>query len=233
MTIPARKTLLIGASGGVGGGFADALIARGDEVTALSRTNDGLDLSAPQTIESAAAKLKAASAIFSQIIVATGILDITKPDGDSQGPEKAFREFNAHAARRAFEINAIGPALIYKHFASLLPAKERGVFAALSARVGSIGDNHLGGWMSYRASKAALNQFMRCASIEHQRLHPQHIIVALHPGTIATPLTQKYAKGRYTDNPKSAASLMLTTLDALTPKDSGGFYAYDGSTIEW
>lgn len=228
-----RKTLLIGASGGVGNGFLQALTARGDAVTTLSRSRDGFDVSVPATIETAAGKLKSEGAVFSQIIVATGVLDITRESGDVQGPEKAFRDLAEDNAMRAFQVNALGPALIFKHFAKLLPAKDRGDFVALSARVGSIGDNNLGGWMSYRASKAALNQFIRCASIEHQRQRPNHLVIAMHPGTIPTALTEKYAKGRYTDDPIDAASRILTTIDALTAEDSGGFYAYDGSVIEW
>ena len=133
----------------------------------------------------------------------------------------------------AFATNAIGPALLFKHFTRLLPLKSRGVFATLSARVGSIGDNRLGGWMSYRASKAALNQIVRCAAIETGRTRPQAVIVALHPGTIETALTERYAHGRYTATPAEAADQMIAVLDGLTPDMSGEFMDYAGEKIPW
>jgi len=227
------STLLIGSSGGVGGGFLSALTNRGDPVKTLSRSGDGFDIADPESIEKAARSLADTGATFQRIIVASGILDVPSAGGGVQGPEKSFSALTDVHAITAFQVNALGPALVYKYFADLMPAKQRAVFVALSARVGSIGDNRLGGWMSYRASKAALNQFMRCASVEHQRRHPEHIVACMHPGTIPTALTEKYAKGRYTDDPIDAARRMLSVMDDFNPDDNGGFFAYDGKTIEW
>ncbi|NJL18651.1 MAG: SDR family oxidoreductase, partial [Nitrospira sp.] len=148
----------------------------------------------------AAARL--AGRFFDLIFVATGILE-----NDDARPEKSFAELSPEAMARVFAANAVGPALVFKHFAGLLPLKERSVIAVLSARVGSIGDNRLGGWMSYRASKAALNQIVRCAAIELKRTRPEAVALALHPGTIETALTEKYAKGRFTATPMNAPKI--------------------------
>lgn len=134
---------------------------------------------------------------------------------------------------RGFEINAVGGALFLKHFLPLLATDRRAVFATLSARVGSIGDNRLGGWMSYRASKAALNQIVHCAAIENRRRNRKSIIIALHPGTIETPLTDKYARGKYTATRIDAARQLLTICANRTPDDSGGFFDYAGEKIDW
>lgn len=228
-----NHALVIGASGGVGAGFVDALAAQGVATTPLSRAHDGFDITDANSIEQTAKRFLDAGQTFDLIIVASGILDVRRDDGSVNGPEKSFHALDANNAMRAFAVNALGPALVFKHFAPLMPARQRAVFVALSARVGSIGDNGLGGWMSYRASKAALNQFVRCASIEHQRRQANHLVVAMHPGTLPTALTEKYAKGRYTDDPSGAASRMLSVIRSLTPAQSGHFFAYDGTEIVW
>jgi NAD(P)-dependent dehydrogenase (short-subunit alcohol dehydrogenase family) len=134
---------------------------------------------------------------------------------------------------RVISINTIGAALVFKHFMPLL-ARDRPVwFGALSARVGSIGDNRLGGWMSYRASKSALNQIVRCAAIEQARTNKQSVIAALHPGTVETDLTRNFARGKYTAHPEQAARDLIHVLTELKPTESGGFYAYDGGEIVW
>lgn len=213
----------------------------------LSRSSDGFDLTDERSIEHAAGQFKIADIHFSLIIIASGMLDIPLDTANSKaqptdpqnthppaaGPEKSFQSLNPAHTALAYAVNAIGPALVFKHFGPLMAPDAPAIFAALSARVGSIGDNALGGWMSYRASKAALNQFIRCASIEHQRRCPSHCVIALHPGTIETRLTRRYAKGRYTTSAAKAAEQMINTLQHLTPADSGGFFAYDGSPIVW
>ena len=115
----------------------------------------------------------------------------------------------------------------------LLATDCRSTFSSLSARIGSIGDNRLGGWVSYRASKAALNQIVRCAAIEAGRMNPNAILVALHPGTVETALTRRYARGRFTATPNTAANQLLDVIDGLTPEDSGGFFDFEGKPIEW
>ena len=165
---------------------------------------------------------------FDVILDATGALQI-----DGHGPEKKLAAIDAAAMAAQFAVNAIGPALVLKHHDRLMPRDRRAIFATLSARVGSIGDNRLGGWVSYRAAKAALNQIVRTAAIEIARKRPQAIVVALHPGTVATPLSSPIARGRETHIPDQAASDLLQVLARLTPADSGGFFAYDGQTVPW
>ena len=123
--------------------------------------------------------------------------------------------------------------LLLKHFRNLLPREERAVFATISARVGSIGDNQLGGWYSYRASKAALNMFVKTASIEIARKRPQAICLALHPGTVRTDLSEPFAGKRSLMEPVEAATRLLSVIDYSTSRDTGSFIAYDGSLIPW
>jgi NAD(P)-dependent dehydrogenase (short-subunit alcohol dehydrogenase family) len=149
-------------------------------------------------------------------------------------PEKSWRDLDARHMQRAFLVNAIGPALVMKHFLPLLPQRSRSVCAALSARVGSIDDNRLGGWHSYRASKAALNQLVRTCAIELKRIRPEAICVALHPGTVATPLSQPFGKaGLDVRAPSEGATRLLRVLDQLPPDDSGGFFDYSGARVPW
>ncbi|MDZ7629465.1 MAG: SDR family NAD(P)-dependent oxidoreductase [Parvularculaceae bacterium] len=214
--------LVIGASGGIGA----AIAARLPNAERLSRRDSDLDITNEASVRGAAARLNPAS--FDLIFIATGVLE-----SDGARPEKSFAELGADAMARVFAANAIGPALVFKHFASLLPVKERSVIAFLSARVGSIGDNRLGGWMSYRASKAALNQIVRCASAELKRTRPEAIALALHPGTIDTALTRKFAGGRFTATPEECAENLLRVCAQATPEMSGRFFAYDGTEIVW
>jgi NAD(P)-dependent dehydrogenase (short-subunit alcohol dehydrogenase family) len=135
---------------------------------------------------------------------------------------------------RAFAINAIGPALVIQHFHELLPLRERSFLAVLSARVGSIGDNRKGGWYSYRASKAALNMLLRTAAIEVARRRPLAVLAALHPGTVASPLSAPIIGDAEAATPAQAAQNLLGVLDALPVEGaSGGFHAWDGSAIPW
>jgi len=229
---PVETALVIGASGGIGGAIAQRLRTQGCAVDGLSRSNDGVDLCNEESLARPARAMAATGKEFDLVFVASGILDVPVED-KTVGPEKSLRDLSPAAAMKAFEVNALGPALAFKHFAPLLRRQSRAVFAALSARVGSIGDNRLGGWMSYRASKAALNQFIRCAAIEHQRKNADHIVVALHPGTIPSQLTQTYARGRYTASPDEAAHNLLSVLSGLSPEQNGHFFDYAGKTVPW
>lgn len=222
------RALIIGASGGIGQALADTL-QRDDacrSVIGLSRSPDGLDLLDEDSIAAQAAKL--GDQQFDLIVCATGALTI-----NGVGPEKSIKQVTADAMAAQFAINAIGPALILKHFTPLLSETRRSVFALLSARVGSIGDNRLGGWMSYRSSKAALNQIIRTAAIEIARKRPEAIVVAIHPGTVNTTLSRPFASNYKSTEPHEAASMILTTVDGLGASDTGGFFAYDGRPIEW
>lgn len=222
------RALVIGASGGIGQAVVAAL--KGDDgysdVIPLSRSLDGFDLLDEAVIEKNADKFRGET--FNLILCATGALTI-----DGVGPEKSMRQLSPEVMARQFALNAIGPALVLKHFSTLLPKSERSVFAFLSARVGSIGDNRLGGWVSYRASKAALNQIIRTASTEIARSRPLAVVVAIHPGTVATTLSGPYSSGHAVKEPDEAARDILTTLDRLTPAENGQFFAYDGRPVEW
>jgi len=218
-----QSALIIGASGGIGAALTRRL---GRRATTLSRRDDGFDIADEASVAGAAVAL--AGRQFDLIIVASGVLD-----GAGAPPEKSFAALGAEAMARVIAVNAIGPALVVKHFSPLLAPNTPSVMAFLSARVGSIGDNRLGGWMSYRASKAALNQIVRCASIELKRTRPAAVVLALHPGTIETPLTEKYAGGRYTATPDDCARQLLDLCETASPDRSGRFFAYDGAEIAW
>ena len=191
-----------------------------------------IDITDESSIESAATQVAERlhqGSILRLVIDATGFLH-----GRGFEPEKSLRQIDAAHMAHAFAINAIGPALLMKHFLPLLPRSGRSVFATLSAKVGSIGDNHLGGWYSYRASKAALNQLVRTAAIELSRRQPQAICVTLHPGTVATPLSLPFAKsGLQVQAPDLAAQRLLAVIDALTAEDSGGFFNHQGERLPW
>jgi NAD(P)-dependent dehydrogenase (short-subunit alcohol dehydrogenase family) len=193
MASPRRAAAVIGATGGIGRAIVENLMGddRFHRVVALSRSGTRvggaeaahIDLTEENSIS------KAAEAVgdVDLVIVASGLLH-----GDGYGPEKNMQVLTQQHLQRAFSVNAIGPALVAKHFIPHLPRRQRGTFAALSARVGSIADNRLGGWYGYRASKAALNQLIRTLAIETARSRPHAICVALHPGTVDTPLSAPF-----------------------------------------
>ncbi len=223
----ATHILIIGASGGIGSALAAECAGRHgrDAVTGLSRSGDGLDIRSEKSV---AAALGALDGPFDLIFVATGSLQI-----EGRGPEKALKQVTADSLRDQFEVNAMGPALLLKHGTRLLPRDRRAVFAVLSARVGSIGDNRKGGWYGYRAAKAAVNQIVRSAAIEIARTHQQSIVVALHPGTVATRFTRDFVAPGDATPPKTAAANLLDVIDGLTPEDSGRFFDYAGKAIPW
>jgi NAD(P)-dependent dehydrogenase (short-subunit alcohol dehydrogenase family) len=160
-------------------------------------------------------------------IVTNGVLQ-----DDVTAPEKSWKSLTASSLAHVFAVNAILPAMIGKHILPLLSREERSVFAALSARVGSISDNRLGGWYGYRASKAALNQIIHTLAIELARTHPKALCVALHPGTVETALSAPFASGSGSRlSPRASAEALLTVLESLETKDSGGFFGWDGQAI--
>lgn len=228
----AGTALVIGATGGIGGALVAALEARGgyDRVVALSRSSDPpVDVCREPSIAAAADWLTQTAGAPGLIVDATGFLHDA-----CFGPEKALAGIDPDHMAKAFAINATGPALLMKHFLPLLPRGERAVFATLSARVGSIGDNRLGGWHAYRASKAALNQLVRGAAIELGRKNRDAICVALHPGTVDTPLSQPFARsGLDVRAPDVAAGEILDVIAGLTPDDTGGFFDHKGERVEY
>ena len=218
------RALVVGASGGIGSALVAALRSRG-EVVGLSRSGDGLEVTEEGSV---AAALGALEPGFDLVIVATGALIL-----GGVGPEKTLRAVTAEGLAAQFAVNAIGPALVMKHALRLLPRDRVSRLAVLSARVGSIGDNGLGGWYGYRAAKAALNQLVRSASIEAQRTHPQSVIVALHPGTVETGLAPDLRAGHPSVTPEVAAGNILRVLEGLGPDASGGFYDWKGEVVPW
>lgn len=220
-----KRALVIGASGGIGSAVSAELSNKGYDVTGLSRRGDGFDITSEASIEAALDPLEGP---FDVIFVATGALE---PGGHA--PEKAVREVTAEAMESAFRVNAVGPMLVLKHSLRLLPKDRPSVFAALSARVGSIGDNGIGGWHSYRASKTALNQFIHGAAIEMKRTHKQAAAVCLHPGTVETDFTAKYAGRHKTVPATEAAANLVRVIEGITPAQSGRFFDYAGQKIPW
>jgi NAD(P)-dependent dehydrogenase (short-subunit alcohol dehydrogenase family) len=219
------RALVIGASGGIGQALMADLRGKGAVVVGLSRSADGLDLTDEASIVRV---LSAVEGQFDTVLVASGALEIA-----DFKPEKSLRALDPAALAAQFALNAIGPALVLKHTLRLLPKDRPARFAALSARVASIGDNALGGWYSYRAAKAALNQLIHSAAIEVARSHPQAVVALLHPGTVATGFGAAYIGNHPTVTPAVAARNVLSVLGGLTPADTGGFFDWAGKRISW
>ena len=227
-----QLALVIGAHGGIGRAVADRLRTNDIDCDVIGFTRESvppIDLKSETSIENAARFVSEQVAEIRLVFVATGFLH-----DEAFVPERGLRHLNREHMLKSFEINAVGPALIMKHFLPLLPRAGRSVFAVLSAKVGSIGDNRLGGWHSYRASKAALNQLVRTSAIELKRTKPEAICVALHPGTTDSRLSAPFAKaGLDTQPPAVVAERLVAVLRALSQKDSGSFRDYSGAKIPW
>jgi len=234
------RVAVFGSGGGIGSAFVETLAARPGVATVLAYSRAAtasthpkvdcrsVDITSDKSLEIAAAAVGDALDIA---IVATGTLH-----SDAYGPERRISEVNANAMLEVYRVNTVAPALIAKHFLPLLARDRQSVFAALSARVGSIADNRLGGWTSYRASKAALNMVLKTFAIEHGRRRKQSIVVGLHPGTVDTGLSEPFS-GNVPDGklftPTQSANYLIDVIDALEPEDSGGFFAWDGKRIEF
>jgi hypothetical protein len=223
--------VVIGASGGIGSALASAIEQSGAfaQVLSLSRSGTGLDLTNEDSIAEAARSALALGLPLRLVFVATGVLH-----NGQMRPEKTWKQLDPAALATSFAVNATGPALIAKHFLPLLPRTGKAVFAALSARVGSIGDNNLGGWYGYRAAKAALNQLLHTAAIELRRTHPEAICLTLHPGTVATQLSAPFSSAAHpADEPMLAAGRLLAVLEQVRPIDSGLMLDYTGTPVSW
>ncbi|HIQ53099.1 MAG TPA: SDR family oxidoreductase [Pseudomonas pachastrellae] len=222
------RALVVGSSGALGQAFCQLL--REDPgcagVTELSRaTQPGFDLLEPASIAAAVQSL-AAQAPYQLVLIATGVLH----DAEIQ-PEKSLAAIDAEAMQKVFQINSIGPAVLLQQLLPLLDRK--GALAVLSARVGSIADNRLGGWYAYRASKAALNMLLKTAAIEHARRYPEARLLSLHPGTVVSPLSQPFRGSAAARPALQAAAELLAVVDNSKAADSGSFFAYDGASVPW
>ena len=196
----------------------------------FSRRADGLDLADEASIAKVAHRVHQHNIPIRLVIVATGLLH----DDEGLQPEKSWRQLDAARLARSFAVNATGPALVAKHFLPLLPREGKAVFAAISAKVGSIGDNRLGGWYGYRAAKAALNQLIHTAAIELQRNRPDAFCVTLHPGTVATPLSAPFtASGNDPVTAEFAAARLLGVIDNLRAADNGRMLDHTGQPLPW
>lgn len=234
-----RSAAVFGASGGIGRALCETLAARGTaRVHAGSRGGEGpegaafrpftFDLLDEASIAAAAEAMRAEPPEW--VIVATGVLTLA----DGTRPERTLKRLDPAAMAAVFALNTIGPALVAKHLLPLMPRGQGFVFAALSARVGSISDNRLGGWHSYRASKAALNMLLRNFAIETARTHPHGIIVGLHPGTVDSRLSQPFQSGLpegQLTRPGDAAANLLDVLARLGPEQSGRVFDFRGDEV--
>lgn len=235
------NAVVVGATGGVGGALVAALersptVSR---VVQLSRTRPPaadpdhwwpIDVRDEASIAAAAAKVQETVDALHLVIVATGILH----DANGLRPEKTWRAMEAQSFETAFRINTIGPALVAKYFLPQLAKGRKTVFAALSARVGSIGDNRRGGWHAYRASKAALNMLIRTMAIELAVRNPSALCVGLHPGTVDTNLSKPFQQNVSPErlfSPARSVGALLGVIDGLSQQDSGGVFAWDGARI--
>ncbi len=242
-----QLNVVVGAAGGLGRALVQTLLERrpADLVLALSRSpalpaaprlhQAPIDLTDEASIATAATQARAlrnalAPGGIRRVIVASGLLH----HADGLRPEKSMAALDADTLARLFAVNAIGPALVARHFLPLMPRDAPAAFAALSARVGSISDNRLGGWYGYRASKAALNMLIRTLAIEWSRTAKQSVCVGLHPGTVDTGLSRPF-QGNVADGrlftPAYAAGCLIDVLDQLEPADSGKVFAWDGSEV--
>ena len=250
---PGRVALVQGASRGIGLALAEQLLARADvgqviatcrdpesapELAALRERSGSrlstlrLDVTHEPSIEAAARETRAIGEALHLVINVAGVLH----DGERLGPEKRLESIDPDVLHEVFAVNAFGPLLMAKHFHPLLRHGDRSVFASLSARVGSIGDNRAGGWYAYRGSKAAQNMFTRTTALELARRAPHCICVALHPGTVETELSRPFRRGVPPEKlftPQRAARQLLAVIDGLGDEDSGRFFAWDGQPIPW
>ena len=226
------RALVFGARGGLGAAFMEALAPR-CHVQGVARNPTGNmlkgDICEEASLAALAEQLKGER--FHLIINATGLLHDARADLQ---PEKALKQLDADKMARVLAVNAIGPAMVLKYFLPFLVREEKSVMAHLSARVGSISDNRMGGWTSYRAAKAAQNMIVKTAALEVARRHPNRLVLGLHPGTVDTGLSAPFqsavaAKKLFT--PQQSAGYLLQVIDQAQASDSGHVLAFDGQTI--
>jgi NAD(P)-dependent dehydrogenase (short-subunit alcohol dehydrogenase family) len=234
MTESKKHTLavVVGGGGSIGSALVGQFRSSNEyrSVLTCGRSSDiELDLLYENSIANAATVIRETQIPVSTVAVCTGVLHT-----DEIAPEKTWSSTNAGSLSTLFHVNAIGPMLVMKHFLPLLTKSSSSVFACLSARVGSIGDNELGGWYGYRASKAALNQFVKTASVELARTRPAATCIAVHPGTVSSNLSGPFSKkGLDVMTPQQCARKIHRVLNGVNTQDSGGFFDYEKRRIPW
>jgi NAD(P)-dependent dehydrogenase (short-subunit alcohol dehydrogenase family) len=231
MILNLKNIAIVGSSGAIGSAFAKILSYQypGANLYTFSRKGQYfIDYTKEDSIAEAA-QLASKEGLLDLIIVTNGMLH----DKDIM-PEKSLKDLSAEKFHRLFEVNTVVPALIIKYFLPKLNNQAPSIFAVMSARVGSISDNQLGGWYAYRAAKTALNMIIKNAAIEISRKNKQAIVIGLHPGTVDTDLSRPFHKnmsGRKLFTPEESATKLLTVLGSLTPTETGKFFAWDGAEI--
>ena len=233
MTEPSTA-LVLGSTGAIGSALQTVLTQANQHTQVLGlsrRSTPAFDLLDEASIERCATWVagETSESPLRTLVVATGSLH-----SEHGMPEKSLSQLNADYLQHQFAANAIGPMLVMKHFFKLLPSLGPVRVAFLSAKVGSIGDNALGGWYGYRSAKAALNQAVKTASIELTRRNKQSVCIALHPGTVASPLSEPFGKtGLQVREPAVAAAALLKVLQQLKPADTGALVNHDGTHLPW
>ena len=225
--------VVIGGTGSIGGAISEQIRSLGfKEIIKIGRrTKPSIDFNDEQTIKNAAEFIKNKKKAISILFDATGILH---DEENNQMPEKTLKNINLKFAQKNFLINAIGPSLLIKHFAPLLDSEQKSVFATLSAKVGSISDNGFGGWYSYRASKEALNQLIKTASIEMKIKNKNSIFIALHPGTVKSKLSKPFQKSNLKiQAPEESADHLIKIIKELKTSETGKFFNWDGTELPW
>jgi NAD(P)-dependent dehydrogenase (short-subunit alcohol dehydrogenase family) len=242
-----KSALVIGASQGIGLEFVRQLLQtegihrlyatyRQSQADLLAIADARLcclplDITEETQIEAVAKAIRDETTALHLVVNCVGILH----EGTLQ-PEKSLRQLNAEQLLRYFQVNSIGAALVAKHVQPFFKHSDRAILATLSAKVGSIGDNHLGGWYGYRASKAALNMLMHTTAIEYKRTCPRAIVVTLHPGTTDTQLSLPFQRNVPPEKLfgcDRTVRQLLGVLDQLQESDSGEFFSWDGTRLPW
>lgn len=244
-----KTALIVGGGQGIGLGFVRQLLTNNDlervyatyrrleSATELLAIADArlecfqMDLTDESQIAAVISKIQSQTTALHYVINCVGVLH----EGELQ-PEKSLRQIESDRLLRYFQVNSVGAMLLFKQVQPLLKHQNRSIVATISAKVGSISDNQIGGWYGYRASKAALNMFIRTTSIEYKRTCPQAIIVALHPGTTDTRLSLPFQRNVPPEKLFSVdrtVAQLLTVIDGLEPNDSGEFFSWDGSRLPW
>ena len=230
------NVVVVGAAGGIGSALVAQIRQFADPANVLAFSRNGsqpgesaMDIESEASIQQGA-DFASSFGPLDLVVIATGVLH----DGEEMYPEKSLSQLRSASLEKSLSVNTIGPAMIAKHFLPLMRSKGKTVFSALSARVGSISDNRMGGWASYRASKAALNMLIKTFAIEQSRRFPDRVVVTLHPGTVETSLSKPFTKNYSLDklfSPTRAANQLLNVLNDLEPSSSGDAIAWDGSRI--